>query len=89
MRGRSVCVRACKCESECVSARRREESNEKGGVYVVRQRQTIMNTKLRRYQRRAKGTGKRISGIGIKKKREREMNSLNVNMAEISVQSEV
>lgn len=63
-----MCV--CKCESDCVSAQRREgggrdfESEGKGGTCAERQRQTIMNTKLRRYQRRAKGTGKRISGIG-------------------------
>lgn len=63
MRGRSVCVRACECE--CVSAWRREESEEKGGICAGRQRQTIMNSKLRRYQRRAKGTGKRINGIGV------------------------
>lgn len=43
----------------------REEGGfaERGGMCAWRQRQTIMNTKLRRYQRRAKGTGRRINGI--------------------------
>lgn len=66
-RGRArVCA---KCESVTVSA----HTEEGGGRRTLkregrdpsrgRQRQTIMLSKLRRYERRAKGTGRRISGI--------------------------
>lgn len=77
-----VCVRACvpKCESDYVSARRREGAWREGRDLCRRQRQTIMNTKLRRYQRRAKGTGKRINEIGVQPRgRHKEMNCPHIN----------
>ena len=63
-------VRVCaKCESVTVST----HTEEGGGRRTLKregrdpsrgsQRQTIMLSKLRRYERRAKGTGRRISGI--------------------------
>lgn len=56
------------------------EPEERGGICAGRQRQTIMNTKLRRYQRRAKGTGKRINEIGVQPRgRHKEMNCPHIN----------
>ena len=37
----------------------------RGGICAGGQRQTIVDAKLRSYQRTAKGTGKRISGIDL------------------------
>lgn len=56
---------AWKCESGSVSAHgggRELNRARRGGIYAGRQ--TIMS-KLRRYERTAKGTGKRINGIGV------------------------
>lgn len=76
-RGRGVCGgRECLCASVRVTVSEEgggrgrdcgceEKGGREGGICAWRQRQTIMNTKLRRYQRRAKGTGKRISGISV------------------------
>lgn len=64
VRGR-VCVCATERERECQRMEEGRISRERRGGYAARQRRTIMNTKLRTYQRRAKGTGRRISGLGL------------------------
>lgn len=85
----------------CVRARVREierESTDGGGKnqrrreggYAARQRQTIMHSKLRTYQRRAKGTGRRIGGWGHAcTAANKEMSRLNVNTAEVLLQRQV
>lgn len=56
-----VCARASMSVSAHGGGRnlKRREGSVQGDIEMN------MNTKLRRYQRRAKGTGKRINGIGV------------------------
>lgn len=58
---------ASKCERGSVSAQGggRELNLEREGGGISAGRQTIMKSKLRRYERTAKGTGKRFNGIGV------------------------
>lgn len=76
-----ACARACKSVRVTMSAHGGgREPEERGGICAGRQRKTIMNTKLRRYQRRAKGTGKRINEIGVQPRgRHKEMNCPHIN----------